>query len=369
MPLNANIILSGANPKTDITGAYAQGVQGAQQVKSNDITNKINELKLAQAKVSGIGQLLGQVKDPESYTAARNIAIQNGIASPEQIPEQYDPKQIEAWKNSAFTLKDKLDQAYKQAEIAYKMAGGSAGVLADRYGRDPDFAKNLYSVQTGFRQGTQIDPETGTVQPMAGAPGAKGTFKEAEEIGAAKGKKAGQVYTELGERKATMPQLEDTIDKLAELGKKATYTYGGQAADFLARQTGMEAPEGAIARREYISLVDNQILPLLRQTFGAQFTEKEGESLKNTLGDPNASPEEKEAVLRSFIDQKKQTINSLERESGQPITNWDTGEKVVLPNEVKPERISQPPKIGTEMDGYVYIGGDPANEKSWKKAR
>lgn len=81
-------------------------------------------------------------------------------------------------------------------------------------------------------------------------------------------------------------------------------------------------PEGATARKEYMSLVDNQILPLLRQTFGAQFTAKEGESLKATLGDPDATPEQKDAVIRSFIDQKKQTINSLEREAGEPLTDW-----------------------------------------------
>jgi hypothetical protein len=30
---------------------------------------------------------------------------------------------------------------------------------------------------------------------------------------------------------------------------------------------------------------------------------------------------------------------------------------------------NEPPKHGTEQDGYVFMGGDPANPKSWKKAR
>ena len=58
-------------------------------------------------------------------------------------------------------------------------------------------------------------------------------------------------------------------------------------------------------------------MPLLRQTFGAAFTEKEGQSLRNTLGDPNKSPEEKNAVLRSFIAAKLGTIESLKRRTGQ----------------------------------------------------
>lgn len=119
--------------------------------------------------------------------------------------------------------------------------------------------------------------------------------------------------SELNERIASMPQLEQTVRQLSDLGKVATYTKAGQLVDVVRRETGQEPRESAIARKEYISLVDNQILPLLRQTFGAQFTQKEGESLKVTLGDPNATPEEKDAVLRSFIEQKKATIETMQR--------------------------------------------------------
>ena len=75
----------------------------------------------------------------------------------------------------------------------------------------------------------------------------------------------------------------------------------------------MEPTEGALARAEYIAKVDNEILPLLRETFGAQFTQKEGESLKVTLGDPDKSPEEKDAVLRSFIKTKREQVKTLQR--------------------------------------------------------
>ena len=78
----------------------------------------------------------------------------------------------------------------------------------------------------------------------------------------------------------------------------------------------MNPRESAIARKEYIAKVDNEVLPLLRQTFGAQFTQKEGESLKLTLGDPNATPEEKDAVLRSFIDAKRSQIETKNRRIG-----------------------------------------------------
>lgn len=132
------------------------------------------------------------------------------------------------------------------------------------------------------------------------------------------GKSQAARSSELKELEATLPQLMATVEQLSDLGQKATYTMAGQGLDIARRELGLKPREAAVARREYISLVDNQILPLLRQIFGSQFTEREGESLKRTLGDVNASPEEKDAVLRSFINQKVEQIQTLRRQMDQP---------------------------------------------------
>jgi len=138
--------------------------------------------------------------------------------------------------------------------------------------------------------------------------------KRAGEIG----KFEGEEYNDLTNRTARMPQLIDVSRRLSALGKLSTYTYAGQARDEIMRQTGMDVPDSAVARSAYISMVDNEILPLLRETFGAQFTQKEGDSLKITLGDPDKSPEEKDAVVRSFLQTKMETINTGARKLGQP---------------------------------------------------
>lgn len=192
-------------------------------------------------------------------------------------------------------------------------------------------------------------------------------IKQAEEM--AKTRAGAEV--ELEERVAGMPQLMNTVGELRRLGKKATYTLAGQGRDWATRQAGLPVGEGAVARKEYVSLVDNQILPLLRQTFGAQFTQAEGQSLKATLGDPNGSPEEKDAVLQSFINQKKQTINTLERQLGYPVTNWDAGElpspEVLAMGVGKAATTPAPPQKGQKIDGYWFLGGDPADPKNYKK--
>ena len=51
-------------------------------------------------------------------------------------------------------------------------------------------------------------------------------------------------------------------------------------------------------------MIDNQVLPLLKATFGAAFTVSEGDKLSATLGDINLSPDEKDAALDAFIEQK-----------------------------------------------------------------
>lgn len=121
---------------------------------------------------------------------------------------------------------------------------------------------------------------------------------------------------ELNERLSQYPRLEQVVNELSVLGKDATYTGAGRTEDVIQRELGLNPGPDAVARTEYISKVDNEILPLLRQTFGAQFTEREGQSLKVTLGDPNKSPAEKDAVLRSFIATKQAQIQSLQRQVG-----------------------------------------------------
>lgn len=165
----------------------------------------------------------------------------------------------------------------------------------------------------------------GTITEAKGHPAAnyspmvQGQVAGAKASGKETGQATGESQAKLEDLESMMPRLEVVVSELSDLGKKATYTMAGQATDFTRRQLGMYVGEGAIARKEYISKVDNEILPLLRQTFGAQFTQKEGESLKATLGDPNASPEEKDAVLKSFIQTKYGQIAALQRRTaGQP---------------------------------------------------
>lgn len=126
-----------------------------------------------------------------------------------------------------------------------------------------------------------------------------------------------------------LPGLEQVVTELDGLADKATYTTAGKALDWGMKELGMQPRDAALARSEYIAKVDNQVLPMLRDTFGAAFTVKEGETLRATLGDPDKSPAEKKAVLRAFIDQKKRDIKALGVQGGITSTPAPNGNGTV----------------------------------------
>lgn len=126
-----------------------------------------------------------------------------------------------------------------------------------------------------------------------------------------------------------MPGLEKVVAELKDLADKATYTGAGQLLDSGMSQLGMEPREAAIARTSFEAKVNNQVLPLLRRTFGAQFTEREGETLRATMGDINLSPKQKQAALNAFIDQKRRDIDAMAAEAG--LTGGAGGSTVPAP--------------------------------------
>jgi hypothetical protein len=185
------------------------------------------------------------------------------------------------------------------------------------------------------RANPYLDVGTGFVQPDPVNPGqisgpaiTKDNFTPAYDsaLGGASAKVDIENQSAFDSLNSKMPGLRTVIAELGQLAKTATYTTAGRLVDDVRRETGMEPTEAAVARAKYISMVDNQILPLLRDTFGAQFTQKEGETLRETLGDPNKSPLEKQAVLEAFIAQKQRDLEAMQtRLPGTSATNDPLG--------------------------------------------
>ena len=136
--------------------------------------------------------------------------------------------------------------------------------------------------------------------------------KLAEKAAAEKG----EVLTDLARMQAGLPGIKEAVSELVELSSIATSTLGGRAFDFAVKESGFGSTKGADARAKLIAIVDNQVLPLLRVTFGAAFTAKEGETLKDSLVNPNSSPSQKKEQLSAFIAQKERDIITKQSQLG-----------------------------------------------------
>lgn len=138
-------------------------------------------------------------------------------------------------------------------------------------------------------------------------------------------KERGEAFTDLSRAEAAMPGLLETVGELKDLAAISTSTLGGKAWDQIVQQTGFGSTKGATAQAKFIAIVNNQVLPLLKPTFGAAFTVVEGQELKATMGDPNATPEAKMAQLEAFIAQKYRDIQTKRRQLGPKDTGDSSG--------------------------------------------
>jgi hypothetical protein len=239
------------------------------------------------------------------------------------VNRQLVQAQIDAQKAKAAQMRDPSYAASQQPSAVqeYQFYQGLSPEEQQRYLS----VKRSTPEEALMRKGVRIDPATGQAIPLSGYADVLGGIEAAKVGATGQAKIETAKAAELKEREAMLPELEKTIAELNELGKQATYTRAGQLRDLFLKETGQEESEGALARTAYVAMVDNQILPLLRQTFGAAFTAAEGDRLRNTLGDPNKSPKAKKFVLDAFIKQKKKDIKSLKREleSQTPSTASD----------------------------------------------
>jgi len=282
----------------DVSDAYTSSVMAQELAKQKSLISAAGNAKLSNSPVWG--------QDADGKWVTMQTSNQGGALSIAQTPAgitlqrpQYDP-----------SLQGAISAAKAQGKGDVETA-----LISDQ--STPNAAAAAEKEQSVTEVQTQAIIDQAT--PLADAAAEK-------QIATDTAKSETETTASLAEMKARLPRLNEVVGELSELGKTATYTIAGRALNTGKRELGMSVGEGAVARAEYISKVDSEVLPLLRSTFGAAFTAVEGESLKATLGAPNASPEEKDAVLRSFIDNKIKQIgveeNKLKNLQGiKPVGN------------------------------------------------
>lgn len=192
----------------------------------------------------------------------------------------------------------------QQARLVNLGIAPRAGMSAqERIATDPNLGQRVVeqvAAEAGASEGAKLGEQAKRL------PNIRAAIKTAEQ----QAESRGEALSELSRAEVAMPGLQEVVSSLKELAPVATATFGGRVFDMAAKELGFGATKGSTARAKYTAIIDNQILPLLKQTFGAAFTAVEGERLRATLGDPNAAPGEKIAQLDAFIDSKMRELRT-----------------------------------------------------------
>ena len=341
----------------------ALGIQGKEQaISQNQQAQGVTNLDLLRRALEGFGPI-SEIQDDDlanqRFQMARGV-LQNVGVDLAGMPETVTAQELQAvsgmtggTRGSGFqfgaqeTFKDsegnlffgttkRNAQTGQMDAILSPVGGGPAqpvgGVqMVGSYGQtiNEKITNSITeaSGKAGAEEGAKLE------QQLRFKPQIQGAVKEAEQ----QAKERGEALTDLKRAEAAMPGLMETMEELRQLAPIVSSTFGEKLFDEAVKQSGFGATEGATTRAKYTAIIDNQVLPLLRDTFGAAFTEAEGERLRATMGDPDASPEQKTAQLDAFIKQKyrdlqtkRATVEQMGGENGTAETSIDDETEALL---------------------------------------
>lgn len=228
--------------------------------------------------------------------------------------------------DDTFALEQMKEQAQERARntiTPYQQA--MLGLARQRLAQGGNGTGSIQNIEYLIKQGYTPEQAANMVfsgqNPNVAGLGEKGQAKYEENLG----KEYAEDVNQLRNLESNLPALQQMVGELKGLAKEGTYTRAGKLFDVAQTQLFGRATKGDVASSTYETKVNQNLLPLLKQTFGAAFTEKDREALQKTLGDPNAHPTIKAQALDSFIQNKVREIESKRRKvqsySQQPIQN------------------------------------------------
>lgn len=200
-----------------------------------------------------------------------------------------------------------------------RAVGSAAQTIADT-GATEDVAGSQEIIEAGKSKGKATGTAEGESESANLIADTKAGIETAVTLAKADAESRGETLSELQAANASMPSLIAVVDELKQLAPMVTSTMAGNVFDFAVKESGFGSTEGSTAKAKFTSVINNQILPLLKQTFGAAFTVDEKNELKATMGNVDATAEEKIVQLNAFIEGKIRSIQDKERQLGQSVT-------------------------------------------------
>lgn len=337
---------------------FSKAIQGQRKALSDAQKAQLDQAK---TQLDLVGRLLGGVTDENSYQAARMQAQQLGIPLT-GVPDRFDPAWVQQQVQSTLTYKDQLDQIYRQQGIDIQRERLDLERTAPR-GQVVDTAEGVMIV----------DPRSGASRPAVAAGGQP-----------VMGQRAAEAERRSNERRIEAIEAQQAVDNsAANLDRLSAEARSIMNDPALKRITGPMGilpnwPGGAAAdvqaRLETLkSQAGFAVLQAMRdasKTGGAlgNVSNFEVQALQNNLAalDTSQSPEAFIASLQRIIDYadgvKTRMGEAYTRQFGatQPATPAQSG--------VTAAPAAASLQLGHVEDGWEYVGGDPGNPQSWRRA-
>jgi hypothetical protein len=356
------------NPTIDVAAQFQQGRLDTAQNTANDMANQASQLELlATGAAYAMPQGPAGPVDPARWNEVLDTYEASGMPADKVKAFRDNPNMAGVLlRGSTRALKAAQDeQAFPlelqklEAEIALAMSGTQknlagptptddqrelAQINAEREaaGTKPLSMEEYQAAKksnTGFSVTTNPD---GTVSVVQGAkPLTEGQSKDMVFVTRAAG--ALPIVDSLGEKLTSLTEkVGGDVPLIGNYLKSEEYQQAEQAGrEFLAailrKDTGAAVTDGELA------------------TYGATYLPQPGDKPANLAQKKAARARAVKAIEMGL---PPQAILSLEGE-GVDVPEMPGGEG-------EPEAVGMP-QVGDVQDGYEYVGGDPADEKSWKK--
>ena len=342
-PVEMPSILDTATKASNLSSMAMQQRHLGQQMQQEEMASRLQKASLFGNALESMSGMDAATR-AQAYPKMRQQLMAQGVLSDQDAPSEYDDGFYRSSLMRYRQTKDYLDKAKTRAEINHLNA----------------------QAQKDRAKGVGLTPGQEKADEAFG--------KEAADYYYGGGKAA--VEKNMGRLEGAIGKLETKPGITGGLSTRIPILNSDTAQDTI-------NPEMAAVRDDIRAAIQGT----LKQVLGGQFTEKEGEAIFNRAFNPRLSPQEnvKRAraelqALQNMASEKDRSMNAfLSRGTLKgytpSATNLAGGAEVSRPTGSAGGMVNEAyaappqPKHGEVVDGYVFMGGDASNPKSWKRAR
>lgn len=387
------------------------------------------DLENLKTKSQMVGQLLGAVRQApddqkaQAYQIARQWGVQRGIISEQDAPAEFDPQFVETAFQSAIDADKQIDNARADLDYDLRVSAHEQAILQNAPKTDDAWTtaaarvlgaatnaeqwevgkKSL--IQSGIprevlqRFGDPFDAERANDLGMTPEQRAMNADRDkpkpgvdvpfSPEVAAQKKELAAAGRSQVTVNTAERANFKDETTLRKEFNDLPVVKAASEVANQVkrAREAFDIASKGGSTNSsdQVIVTVLNKVLDpgsVVRESEYARTAEGqsvlsrlEGWAQKMKSGGAGISADERKSVMQTIealgaaMDrQYKPIVEQYRGLAGEYGFNPD---RIVKPMATEAPRAqpSNAPKIGTVRNGYVFIGGDPAQRSSWKAAK